>query len=82
MGVTGRPEGRYVARVIAATRRLEVGAVNVLTGAGAPTSGVNGTGAGTTAKPGTLYVDNTGKKMYMNRNTLADPLWIGLAFDV
>ena len=81
MGVTGRPEGRFVAPVIAASKRVEVGGFNILPGAGAPVNGVGGTGAGTTAKPGTIYVDKTGKKAYMNTNTLASPTWRGLAFD-
>ena len=44
------------------------------TGAGAPTSGTSGTGAGK-AGPGSLYIDVTNKALYQNTNTKASPTW-------
>lgn len=46
----------------------------LLTNAGAPTSGTSGTGAGT-AGPGSLCIDYTNAKLYINTNTKASPTW-------
>lgn len=43
-------------------------------GAGAPTDGTGGTGAGV-APPGSLYIDTTGAKLYINTNTMASPTY-------
>jgi hypothetical protein len=45
-----------------------------MSGAGAPTSGLAGTGHGV-ANPGTLYFDTTNKIPYLNIGTLASPTW-------
>ena len=50
------------------------GGVEIRTGAGAPTNGTSGTGAGKSG-PGSLYLDYTNKSIYQNTNTLASPLW-------
>jgi hypothetical protein len=44
------------------------------TTAGAPTDGTSGTGAGTHGK-GSLCVDRTNGKLYINGNTNASPTW-------
>ena len=44
------------------------------TTAGAPTDGTSGTGAGTHGK-GSLCVDRTNGKLYINGNTKASPTW-------
>lgn len=46
----------------------------ILTKAGAPTNGTNGTGAGT-ALPGQLLQDTTGGVVYQNTGTQASPVW-------
>ena len=43
-------------------------------GAGAPTDGTSGTGAGV-AHPGSLYIDTTNAKLYINTNTQASPTY-------
>jgi len=43
-------------------------------GAGAPTDGTSGTGAGL-AHPGSLYIDTTNAKLYINTNTQASPTY-------
>jgi hypothetical protein len=47
----------------------------VLSGAGAPTDGTSGTGVGN-AGPGSLYIDRTAGKLYINTNTKASPTWV------
>lgn len=42
--------------------------------AGAPTNGTSGTRAGS-AYPGSLLIDTTNKKLYINTNTKASPTW-------
>lgn len=44
------------------------------TGAGAPTNGTSGTGAGLTGK-GSLHTDATNGKLYINTGTKASPTW-------
>ena len=46
----------------------------ILTGAGVPVDGTSGTGANVAAK-GSLYLDVTNGKAYINGNTLASPTW-------
>lgn len=46
--------------------------VCVLNGAGVPTDGVTGAAF---AGPGSLYIDTSGKKAYINGNTKASPTW-------
>ena len=46
----------------------------IIQNAGAPSSGTSGTGAGKTG-PGSLCVDTTNAKLYINTNTKASPLW-------
>jgi len=55
---------------------LEVGSNNVqlFDGAGVPVDGVSGTGAGDAGK-GSIYVDTTNGKLYVNGGTLASPTW-------
>lgn len=48
--------------------------VCVLNGAGAPTDGAAGTGAGF-AEKGSLYLDRTNGKAYINGGTKASPTW-------
>lgn len=48
--------------------------VCVLVSAGAPTDGTSGTGAGNAGK-GSLCVDSTNGKLYINTNTKASPTW-------
>ncbi len=48
-----------------------------LSGAGAPTDGAAGTGAGT-AGPGSIYTDVTNKIEYRNHNTKASPTWVAV----
>lgn len=50
-----------------------------LTDSGAPTNGTSGTGAGLAA-PGSTYTDYTNKATYVNRGTLASPIWNLLQF--
>lgn len=50
------------------------GGLRIMTGAGAPTNGTSGTGAGK-AGPGSLYLDYTNKTIYQNTNTKASPTW-------
>ncbi len=57
-----------------AGRRLQL-----FPGAGAPTDGTSGDGAGT-AGPGSLYFDVTNGTIYINSNTLASPTWSQPAF--
>lgn len=47
--------------------------VVVMTGAGAP---VNGTTGDNYAGPGSLYVDITGAKLYINTGTISSPTWV------
>lgn len=51
------------------------GSVAQLAGAGAPTSGSSGTGAGK-AGPGSFYFDTTNGIVYQNQNTKASPTWV------
>lgn len=46
--------------------------VCILSGAGAPSDGTTGA---TFAGPGSLYIDRTNKKLYINTNTKASPTW-------
>ena len=46
--------------------------VRFLSGAGVPTNAVTGAGD---AGPGSLYVDITGAKLYINGGTIASPTW-------
>ena len=48
--------------------------VCIMTGAGAPTDGAAGTGAGY-AGPGSIYIDITNKTIRLNENTKASPTW-------
>ena len=43
-------------------------------GAGAPTDGTSGTGVDL-ATPGSLYIDTTNGKLYINTNTAASPTY-------
>lgn len=52
--------------------------VQLLTGAGAPTSGTSGTGVGQ-AGPGSFYFDVTNKQVWLNANTKASPTWALMA---
>jgi hypothetical protein len=57
--------------------------VVVITGNGAPTDGAEGTGYDDVAEeqfagPGSLYIDYTNAKVYINTNTLAIPYWVAL----
>ena len=45
----------------------------ILYGAGAPTDGTSGTGLGKGV--GSLYIDVTNAKLYINTNTAASPTW-------
>lgn len=49
-----------------------VGNVQIFPNAGAPTNGVTGAGV---AGPGSLCIDTTNKKLYINTGTLASPAW-------
>jgi hypothetical protein len=49
-------------------------AVAIVVKAGAPVDGTSGTGAGY-AGPGSLCIDKTNAKLYINTNTAASPLW-------
>jgi len=46
--------------------------VILFTAAAAPVNGTTGAG---TAGPGSLYIDSSGKKLYVNTGTLASPTW-------
>ncbi len=48
--------------------------VIIRTGAGVPTDGASGTGAGVDG-PGSIYIDVTAKVMYVNTGTKAIPAW-------
>jgi hypothetical protein len=52
--------------------------INSLSGAGAPTSGTTGTGAGVIPKVW-LYLDETNADLYLNNGTVASPDWKLLA---
>lgn len=54
--------------------RLANAIIVALQGAGAPTNGTSGTGAGV-AGPGSVYVDRTAGVWYTNTNTKASPTW-------
>jgi hypothetical protein len=60
-------------------RLLFASDVTLFSGAGAPTNGGAGTGAGF-AGPGSLYIDNTvtTTKVYINTNTKASPTWVSV----
>lgn len=55
----------------------ELASVGIMLGinAGVPTNAVTGAGV---YGPGSLVFDTTGKKWYVNTNTLASPTWIVL----
>ena len=59
------------------TDALAGGSVAVLSGAGAPTNGAAGTGAGS-ANSGALYVDTTNGDLYINRNSSSSVSWHGV----
>jgi hypothetical protein len=46
--------------------------VAIMTGAGVPTDAVTGANY---AGPGSMYIDITGKNLYINANTKASPTW-------
>lgn len=46
----------------------------IMHAAAAPTAGASGDGAGWAAK-GSLYIDSTNGKLYINTNTTASPTW-------
>lgn len=46
----------------------------ILAAEAAPTNGTSGDGAGF-AGPGSLYIDATNAKLYINTNTKASPTW-------
>lgn len=48
--------------------------LKLITGAGVPVDGISGTGAGI-AEKGSLYLDQTNGKAYINGGTLASPTW-------
>lgn len=48
--------------------------LKIITGAGVPVDGGSGTGAGV-AEKGSLYLDKTNGKAYINGGTLASPIW-------
>ncbi len=50
----------------------------ITSGAGAPTSGTSGTGAGIYG-PSSIYMDATNKIGYLNTNTMASPTWSAFA---
>lgn len=54
--------------------RTTIGGITVSTFAGAPTSGASGTYFGQMPK-GSLLVDTTNAKLYINTGTLASPTW-------
>ncbi len=47
-----------------------------LTGSGAPSNGASGTGAGTVAGLGAVYLDSATGNRYTNYGTLASPIWV------
>lgn len=49
----------------------------IIQGAGAPTSGTSGDGAGF-AGPGSQYIDRTSGTPYKNTNTAASPTWAAI----
>lgn len=55
-------------------RNLSENQIFIGTNAGAPTSGTSGTFAGV-AGPGSLLIDTTNTKLYINTNTQASPTW-------
>ena len=55
---------------------LAGGSVVVLSGAGAPTNGGSGTGAGS-ANSGALYLDLTNGDLYINRASSSSVSWHG-----
>ena len=58
--------------VISGGQIIEESRPRLLVNAGAPTNGTSGTGAGEAA-PGSLLVDTTNKRYYVNTNTKASP---------
>lgn len=52
---------------------VENGVIDIA-GAGAPTNGTSGTGAGICG-PGSTYIDSTNANLYFNTGTLASPTW-------
>lgn len=53
----------------------------VLSISGFPTSGTDGTGAGTYAAPGALVRDNASGVLFANEGTLASPYWTPVSFN-
>lgn len=52
----------------------QLGGVMAASDAGAPTDGTSGTGAGK-LPTGSIYINETNGKQYMNTGTLASPTW-------
>lgn len=61
-------------RGIKAQKELQLGSVIIFTNAGVPTDGTSGTKV-SKAGPGSICVDTTNKKLYINGNTQASPTW-------
>lgn len=66
------------AGLITVNSKFEMNQTGTFNGAGAPTDGTSGTGAGAAAA-GSLYSDSTNGAVYVNVNTAASPTWKQLA---
>ena len=67
---------RFVKNIWSYWRQLIDKDVLIVADAGVPVDGVIGTGTGASyAGPGSLYVDTTNKKLYINGGTKASPAW-------
>jgi hypothetical protein len=69
-----RPHGLQLQRIMDRLKDLDDYDLMPINGAGIPTDGTSGTGAGI-AGPGCLYIDRTNAELYQNIGTLASPTW-------
>lgn len=93
MGKTGWRNGKLIAKsveiqddliykgTVAAGEAIKIGTADacIITKNGAPTSGTSGTGAGTCGK-GSLCLDTSNGRLYLNAGTKASPDWKYTAF--
>lgn len=76
MATTPRRPAQATRGAISAPTGMHIGnSVYIFQGAGVPTDGTSGDGAGW-AGPGSLYLDRTNGELYTNQGTEASPTWV------
>lgn len=68
------PQQRVQGTIAADMLALGAAGIVWMAGAGVPTDGTSGTGAGFAGK-GSIYSDTTNGKLYVQGNTTASPTW-------